>query len=221
MLRKLVLAGACAASIAIPAAAPAANMAHIDAYVTPYYNSAGPRIDIGPFSAGLASNDNKRFVATVQQMKQHWLQRSFIELYVGAIQLYDNGYRNEATYWFYSAQYAGRQLNAFADQAKLGSIGDPGFELLHAQEAFFELSGPYINSFAFSQTATTKAILARVRSERATVPDVRKIYPGVAFVDPKKWASLNAQIAAGLKQLEQQVPHRDSSLKTRPFPGGY
>ena len=35
MLRKLVLAGACAAAIAIPAAAPAANMAHIDAYGKP------------------------------------------------------------------------------------------------------------------------------------------------------------------------------------------
>ena len=196
-------------------------MAHIDAYVTPYYNSAGPRIDVGPYSAGLASNDAKRFVATTQQMKKHWLQRSFEELYVGAIRLYDNGYRNEASYWFYSAQYAGRQFNALVNQSKLGSIGDPGFELLHAQEAFFELTGPYINGFAFSQTATTKAILVRVRTERATVPDVRKIYPGVTFVDPKKWAPLNAQIASGLHELELQLPHRDSQLKSRPFPGGY
>jgi hypothetical protein len=205
----------------LPADAAAADMSHIDAYVTPYYNSAGPRIHVGPFSAGLASTDSQRFVATIQQMKKHWLQRSFAELYVGAIQLYDNGYRNEASYWFYSAQYAGRQFNAFVNQSKLGSFGDSGFELLHAQEAFFELTGPYINGFAFSQTATTKAILERVRTERTALPDIRKIYPGVAFVDPQKWPSLNAQIASGLHELELQLPHRHSQLKSRSFPGGY
>jgi hypothetical protein len=206
---------------ATAAGAAAADMTHIDAYVTPYYNSTGPRIDVGPFSAGLASRDPQRFVATIRQMKKHWLQRSFAELYVGAIQLYDGGYRNEATYWFYSAQYAARQFSAFVNQSKLGSIGDPGFELLHAQDAFFQLTGPYINPFAFSQTATTKAILARVRTERAVVPDVRKIYREVAFVDPQKWGSLNAQIASGLQQLEAQLPYRASPLKSRAFPGGY
>lgn len=209
------------ASLVVASPVTAADMSHIDAYVTPYYNSSGPVIQVGPFSAGLASNDNRRFVATIQQMKKNWLQRSFPELYVGAIQLYDNGYRNEATYWFYSAQYAGRQFSAMVNQSKLGSIGDPGFELLHAQDAFFELTGPYINPFAFSQTATTKSILARIRSERASVPDLRKIYPGVAFVDPKKWPSLNAQLASGLQQLGRAIPYRASALKSRPFPGGY
>jgi hypothetical protein len=202
----------------------AADMGRIDAYVTPYYNSTGPSIHVGQFSAGLASADPRRFVATIQQMKKHWLQRSFPELYVGAMQLYDRGYRNEATYWFYSAQYAGRQYTACVNQSKLGSIGDPGFELLHANEAFFELAGPYINPFAFSQATTTESILARVRTQRAAVPDLHKMYPGVAFVDARKCPALNAQIGAGLQSLQRQLPqlpHRPSRLTSEPFPGGY
>jgi len=30
--------------------------AHIDVYITPYYNSKGPTIEVGPFSSGLGAN---------------------------------------------------------------------------------------------------------------------------------------------------------------------
>jgi hypothetical protein len=215
-------AAALAALVAmIPAISTAANMSHIDAYVTPYYNSTGPVIRVGPYSAGLASSDPKRFVGTIQQMKKRWASLSFVELYVAAMRLYDLGYRNEATYWFYSAQYAGRQYQALVDQKKLGSIGDAGFELLHAQDAFFQLAGPYVNSFAFSDDRTTKAILQKVRDDRRSVPDMRRIYPGVAFIAQSQWAAINAQIDSGLGQLEAQLPHRPSGLTSRGFPGGF
>ena len=75
-------------------------------------------------------------------MKQDWDRLTFPELYVAAIRLYDLGYRKEAVYWFYSAQYRGRQFGVLLDQTKMGSIGSPGFELLHAQNAFYQLVGP-------------------------------------------------------------------------------
>ena len=31
--------------------------AHIEVYITPYYNSKGPAIDVGPFSSGLAAKN--------------------------------------------------------------------------------------------------------------------------------------------------------------------
>jgi hypothetical protein len=34
--------------------------AHIDVYITPYYNSKGPAIEVGPFSSGLARKTNRR-----------------------------------------------------------------------------------------------------------------------------------------------------------------
>src|ERR1044071_3883982 len=141
---------------------PEINPSHIDVYVTPYYNSKGPEISVGRFSAGLRSANENEFVATIAQMKRDWDRLTFPELYVGAIRLYDLGYRKEAVYWFYSAQYRGRQFGVLLDQGKMGSIGRPGFELLHAQNAFYQLVGPYINGYAFGD------IDGLVRSEEHT-----------------------------------------------------
>jgi len=226
-----------AAAIAMPATARADNAGTIDAYVTPYYNSSGDVVHVGKYSAGLASSDRGRFVATIQQMRRQWMQLSFPELYVAAIRLYDMGYRNEATYWFYSAQYAGRQFQAFSDPNKLGSIGSKAFELYHAQDAFFQLTGTDINGYAFGNIDAAVKILAQVRNERRTVPDVRKIYPGVAFISQSQWASRNAIIQSGLGDLEKQMQSQKAQiagqraqngtqakfghLNSQQFPGGF
>ncbi len=93
-------------AIAVLTALPAlaADPGRIDAYVTPFYDSAGPVINVGKYSTGLASKTPGEFVATILRMKNQWNDLNFIELYVAAIRLYDLGYRNEATYWFYTAQ---------------------------------------------------------------------------------------------------------------------
>jgi hypothetical protein len=41
--------------------------AHIEVYVTPYYNSKGPTIDVGPFSSGLAAKNEPEFIATIPE----------------------------------------------------------------------------------------------------------------------------------------------------------
>jgi hypothetical protein len=82
--------------------------AHIEVYVTPYYNSKGPTIDVGPFSSGLAAKNEPEFVAMIAKMKKSWDTLNFAETYVAAIRLYDLGFRKESIYWFYSAQYRGR-----------------------------------------------------------------------------------------------------------------
>jgi hypothetical protein len=74
--------------------------AHIEVYVTPYYNSKGPTIDVGPFSSGLAAKNEPEFIATIQKMKKSWDTLNFPETYVGAIRLYDLGFRKESIYWF-------------------------------------------------------------------------------------------------------------------------
>jgi hypothetical protein len=76
--------------------------------------------------------------------------------------LYDLGYRKKAVYWFYSAQYRGRQFGVLLDQTKMGSISDPAFELLHAQNAFYQLVGPCINGYAFGDTDGLMKIVERV-----------------------------------------------------------
>ena len=95
-------------SFALKAAQPESNPSHIDVYVTPYYDSKGPAVSVGRFSSGLASAKEDDFLTTIAEMKKDWDRLTFPELYVGAIRLYDLGYRKEAVYWFYSAQYRGR-----------------------------------------------------------------------------------------------------------------
>jgi hypothetical protein len=192
----------------------------INAYVTPYYESAGPLIRIGKYSAGLASKKQNEFVATIRAMTKEWKQLSFVELYVGAICLYDAGYRNEATYWFYSAQYKGRQFALLADPKRFGGMGSPGFELSQAQGAFFALVGPDVNGYAFGNVDAVAVIMRRVQSENATVADLPAIYPGVAFIDKTRWPQKNANLNSGLGTLASSVVAQKDQMREQLLQNG-
>jgi hypothetical protein len=212
-LRPLVIVALAAAIAATPTLrARAGDPVSIDAYVTPYYSSSGPQIRIGKFSAGLATANQGKFVATILQMKKQWAQLNFVELYVSAIRLYDMGYRREATYWFYTAQYKGRQFGVLVDRYRLGNIGDPGFELYHAQDAFFELVGPDINGYAFGNLDSLLPLIRKVQRENRTVGNLHALYPGVVFKSQSEWQMANATLNAGLGQLADQLATQKSQI---------
>src|SRR6266513_5660824 len=175
--------------------------ARIEVYVTPYYNSKGPTINVGPFSKGLGANTEPEFVATIARMKQSWDTLSFPETYVAAIRLYDLGFRKESIYWFYSAQYRGRLFASLIDREKMGSMVDPGFELFQAQNALQQLIGPYINGYAFGEIDQLIPIIERVQREGKIVPDLTKIYPRVAFKPKSECDAGNKRLNEGLTKL--------------------
>lgn len=189
--------------------------AHIAVYVTPYYNSEGPAIQVGRFSSGLSSADQTEFLSTISKMKQQWQQLSFPELYVGAIRLYDLGYRDEAVYWFYTAQYRGRQFSALVDPAKIGHMGDPGFELNAAEDSFFTLVGPWINGYAFKDPDRLIEVVRKVQTEGSQIPDLHAIYPNVAFIDQSQWTVQNTQLASGMDGLIQSLQDKASIEQER------
>ena len=201
------------ASFALKAGQPETNPSHIDVYVTPYYNSKGPEVAVGRFSSGLASAKEDDFLTTIAEMKKDWDRLTFPELYVGAIRLYDLGYRKEAVYWFYSAQYRGRQFGVLLDQTKMGSIGSPGFELLHAQNAFYQLVGTYINGYAFGDTDGLVKVVETVQKEGRNIPDLQAAYPGVTFKNRNKWPSANAELADGMNQLISMLKEKKDDIK--------
>ncbi len=123
----------------LAAAQTITDPAHVEVYITPYYNSKGPAVDVGPFSNGLAAKSESEFLAAIAKMKASWETLNFPEMYVAAIRLYDLGFRKDSIYWFYSAQYRGRLFATLIDQNKMGSIGNAGFELFQAQNAFQQL----------------------------------------------------------------------------------
>jgi hypothetical protein len=200
-------------SLALKAAQPDINPSHIDVYVTPYYNSKGPEVSVGRFSSGLASKNEADLLATIAEMKKDWDRLTFPELYVGAIRLYDLGYRKEAVYWFYSAQYRGRQFGVLLDQAKMGSIGSAGFELLHAQNAFYQLVGPYINGYAFGDMDALAKIVESVQKEGRRIPDLQAAYPGVTFKNKSEWQSANTDLNDGMNQLISMLKEKKDDIK--------
>jgi hypothetical protein len=199
--------------LALKAAQPEINPSHIDAYVTPYYDSKGPAVSVGRFSSGLASAKEADFLTTIAQMKKDWDRLTFPELYVAAIRLYDLGFRKEAVYWFYSAQYRGRQFGVLLDQTKMGSIGDLGFELLHAQDAFYQLVGTYINGYAFGDTDGLVKIVEKVQKEGRHIPDLQTAYPGVTFRSKSEWQSANTELADGMNQLISLLKEKKDDIR--------
>src|SRR6476660_2888039 len=187
--------------------------AHIEVYITPYYNSKGPAIDVGPFSSGLAAKNETEFVATIEKMKKSWDTLNFPETYVAVIRLYDLGFRKESIYWFYSAQYRGRLFATLDDQDKMGSMGDPGFELFQAQNAFQQLVGPYVNGYAFGDIDQLVPIIERVQREGKVVPDLTKIYPRVAFKPKSEWDAGNKGLNEGLTKLLMTLKNEKASIK--------
>jgi hypothetical protein len=187
--------------------------AHIEVYITPYYNSKGPLIDIGRFSSGLAAKSESEFVATISKMKQSWDTLNFPETYVAAIRLYDLGFRKKSIYWFYSAQYRGRLFAGLIDRDKMGSIGNAGFELFQAQNAFQQLVGPYINGYAFGDIDQLIPIIERVQREGNAVPDLTKIYPRVAFKPKSEWDAGNKGLNEGLTKLLMTLKNEKASIK--------
>ena len=187
--------------------------ARIEIYVTPYYNSKGPVIEVGRFSSGLAAKGEPEFVATISKMKQSWATLNFAETYIAAIRLYDLGFRRESIYWFYSAQYRGRLFATLIDQEKMGSMGDPGFELFQAQNAFQQLVGPYINGYAFGDIDQLIPIIEKVQSEGKTVPDLTKIYPRVTFRPKSQWDAGNKGLNEGLTKLLMTLKKQKAGIK--------
>ena len=95
----------------------------------------------------------------------------------------------------------------------MGSMGDPGFELFQAQNAFQQLVGPYINGYAFGDIDQLIPIIARVQKEGQTVPDLTKIYPRVAFKPKAEWEAGNKGLNDGLTKLLVTLKNEKASIK--------
>jgi hypothetical protein len=198
----------------------AGDPARIEVYITPYYNSKGPMIEGGGWSKGLSARSETELVATIVKMKQSWAALRFPEMYLAAIRLYDLGFRNEATYWFYSAQFRGRLFGLLVDRARMGNLGAPGFELLQAANAFQQLVGPYINGYAFGNIDRLIEIVARVQQENTTVPDLEKQYSAVAFKPRSEWEAANSGLNDGLTQFLTMLKEQKASLKKQRIENG-
>jgi len=191
----------------------AGDPSHIEVYITPFYDSTGPKVEVGPLSQGLAAKNEGEFITAISKMKHSWDVLRYPEVYVAAIRLYDLGFRKESIYWFYSAQYRGRLFATLVDREKMGTIGSPAFELVQAANAFQQLVGPYINGYGFADIDLLSQIIARVQNENRTVPDLEKVYPGIEFKPRSVWDAGNAGLNDGLTKFLAMLKDQKASLK--------
>ena len=192
----------------------------IEIYVTPFYNSEGPIVQVGKHSNGLASKESEKFLNTIHTMKENWPELTVEELYVGAIRLYDEGYRDEAVFWFYTAQLRSRVFRGILDQAKVGGMGSAGFELMHAQNSFYQLAGPYINGYAFGHPEQLLAIVEDVSKEKEDFPDFSKLYPKVSFIPPASRPAIVDEVVGGMSGLSSYIKENGESLKQQRIESG-
>ena len=186
----------------------------IPIYVAPFYDSKGPQINAGPFSGPLrtANADTIRDVAA--QMKQQWDSLPVETMYVAAIRHYDLGQKDEAVYWFYSAQYRDRFFRLIVAGELANDAGAIARETTAAHAAFRELAGEYINGYAYGNLDMLKATLRTVRAEgEKTVPRFAAIYPKVSFAPDQSWVDKRKVVSAGLSKLLDHIEADAAQIK--------
>jgi hypothetical protein len=173
--------------------------------VPPFYDYSGPTIRVGAFSEQLEPADPDSILALAETMKKQQGDLPVEAMFVVAVRLYDFGHKDLAVHWFYSARHRQRLYRKLLLEESIGGIGSPGFECLHAQNAFQQLAGEYINGYAFGDLDKLKKTITTVQAEAATLPNLKAAYPGVVFVDEATWQKTNDDLAKELDGLLEMI----------------
>jgi hypothetical protein len=170
-------------------------------------------VNVGSFSQGLATTDADRLAETIRAMKKQFSSLPAEAMFVAAIRLYDQGARDEAVYWFYSAQYRAKVFSAAVDPRTRGGLGAEAFERQKAHGAFRELAGSFINGYAGCDIGRWVATIQEVARDGKTVPELARIYPRVGFVTRGEWAGKNTEIRSGLVKFAEYLRTHQDELK--------
>lgn len=182
-------------------------------YVTPYYNSEGPKIEVGRFSKELTAATSESIQKLAAKMQKEWQNLSVETMYVLSIRLYDLGLKDYAVYWFYAAQMRSKIFRSALEPDSIGGIGSEAFERMHAHNSFHQLAGTYINGYGFGELAKLQATILQVKSDSKKLPPLKKIYPNVAFIDKNLWADHQQKIVAGLDGLLKHINDNKFDIK--------
>jgi len=182
-------------------------------YITPFYDSKGTKVSVGENSKRLANADPSTILEVSTELRKEKDKLRAEVMYVAAIRLYDLGHKDEAVYWFYTAQYRARVFTSILDREKVGTIGSEAFELTHAYLSFNQLAGEYINGYAFGELPKLEKTLLKVVEEGKSLPKFGDIYPKVKFVEEEKWAENNKEVSEGLSSLIEFIKANADSIK--------
>ena len=180
-------------------------------YMIPIYDFRGPTIDVGQFSEELARADEKSILAVVVPMRKKWTSLSVEQMYVAAIRLFDLGHKDEAVYWFYSAQYRSRVFLRTLETLETDFGENPDEETIRGmgsaelQVASFSVIGVFINEYAFRDPERLGTTIQKVKNEYKSLPDMKMLYPFLKHVPDEKWNTAHREIDEALVELQDLV----------------
>ena len=182
-------------------------------YITPYYNSKGPVIDVGPFSERFGREKRNRVCGDNRENEKVMGHPQFRrDVHRHEWPFYDLGFRKESIYWFYWARIADVFLRVSSIGTRWAAWVIPGSNC-PAQNAFQQLVGPYINGYAFGDIDQLVPIIEKVQREGKVVPDLTKIYPRVTFKPKSEWDAGNKGLNEGLTKLLVTLKNEKASIK--------
>jgi hypothetical protein len=138
-------------------------------------------IQVGRFSGQLLEENPARMLALAERIKVEIDELPIEALYVLAIRLYDLGQKDEAVYWFYTAQNRARIFMGMVDQEQMGGMCSEAFELMNLFSAFNQIVGVYLNGYAFNDVEKLIPIVQKVRDEVQDIASCRRVYKNVQF----------------------------------------
>lgn len=172
-------------------------------YVTPWYNSDPFTIQVGKFSEMLKTNDVEALQNVADKIRVEIDKIPIETLYVLAIRFYDLGQKEDAMYWFYTAQF---RRNIYARMVEnVGGIGDAAFELLQAQSVFNKLSGKWINGYAGGVPDKWIEVVTKVSKEGVKSGYIGLTYPKLTFKPEIEQVAVVKEIAGEFAKLIQYI----------------
>ena len=154
----------------------------IGIYIEPYYNSSPFKINVGPYSEALKSDDEEKILDLAQTIKTDIDKVDLMTLYVLSTRLYDLNKKDEAVYWFYTASFRRNVLKQIALENERGT--DAG-EFIQALDSYKTLLGEYVNGYALGDIDKNIEICKAVIEDNRNMKSLSTIYPTLKFDNAK------------------------------------
>ena len=184
-------------------------------YVTPYYNSQPLTVNVGEYSRQLMTGKPKQLLKLSDEIRKKVDNVNIETLFVLAIRLYDAGEKDEATYWYYTAQFRKNVFIQMQD-GEQGGFGEPAFEIPHALQSFNELAGKWINGYIGGYPEKWAEIVRQAANDISQMGYIQKAYPSLQFkLEEEQAAFVNEQIADSEEMHQWLLENRDDILRQR------
>ena len=154
----------------------------IGIYIEPYYNSSPFKINVGPYSEALKSNDEAKILDLAQTIKADIDRVDLMTLYVLSTRLYDLNKKDEAVYWFYTASF---RRNVFKQTVLDNQHGTEAGEFTQALDAFKTVLGEFVNGYALGDIDKNIEIITAVIADNRNMKSLSTVYPSLKFDEAK------------------------------------